>query len=500
MSLLIATSAKPERFPFAACFLALFAGLLTVFAFAPFGWTWLAIIAPALLTFSLRETSAKHAAVIGLAFGLGSFGLGVSWVFVSIKNYGGVETTLAGFFTLLFVLYCALYPSLMAYALQRFFPKATFKRYCLAFPALFVISEYLRASLFTGFPWLLLGFSQTGSSLAGYAPIIGVYGLSFLLCLMAGCLLMLFIEQSYRAVMYAAMVFIIWLGGAALESINWSQPIQKPITASVVQGNITEPKQWDGDYFEKALLRYQRLTQANAKSDLIIWPESAVPMPMSESIGFLFEMNSDSKKNNTALLLGIPVVSEKVVGFYNGLIALGQAHGHYYKRHLVPFGEYTPLPFVFEPIFRKLGIPSSNILAGPMAQKNIIARGINIAPYICYEIAYSNIIRSDFPEAELLVTISNDDWFGRSFAPAQHAQMARMRAIQTARYHLIAANTGISEIVSPKGDILVRAKPFSSEVISQKVQALTGLTPWVRLGDWPVLITVLLCLIVAIAL
>lgn len=500
MSLIIATAETPDQFPSRSMMLAFFAGLLGVLAFAPFEWYHFAIVAPALFCLSLRYSTAKQAALIGLSFGLGFFGLGVSWVFVSIKTYGGVDAWLAAVFTALFVFYCALYPALLAYCLQRFFPKESIKKYLLVFPALFVLSEYLRATLFTGFPWLLFGFSQTHSALSGYAPIIGVYGLSFLLCLISSCLLLLFIEKSYRALLFAGIIFCIWLLGASLTSIQWSRPVKQALTASLVQGNIAQPTQWDGDYFEYALKTYQRLTEASATSDIVVWPESAVPMAMSERIGFLFDMNEFSKKNNMALLLGVPVVSEKVVGFYNGLIALGQAHGHYYKRHLVPFGEYTPLPFIISPLFRKLGIPMSNLIAGPFQQKNIIAHGIHIAPYICYEIAYSNVVRSDFPEAEMLVTISNDDWFGHSFAPAQHAQMARMRAIQTARYHLITANTGISEIVSPKGKVLSRAKPFSTEVITHSVQALSGTTPWVMIGDWPILIFSLSILLIAFLL
>lgn len=479
--------------------IALFAGVLLTFSFAPFRYALLALLAPALFLYSLHFCNAKRAAFRGYLFGISFFGTAVSWVYVSIHNYGQAPLHVAILFTILFVLFLALYPAGKAYLLQKYFSQQEVVKNLLAFPALWILFEWLRSYFMTGFPWALLGYTQTNTALSGLAPLIGVYGLSGLLCLCAGILVLALRSNSSKYYPLLAFILAIWISGAALQKHNWTKPLGKPVSVSLLQGNTGMPQQWSADFVENALRVYQQMTVAAINSDIIVWPESAIPMPMQANTPFLTELSELAKAHNTTVIAGAPMPIPNSQQYYNATFALGAGSGQYFKRNLVPFGEYTPYPEIALPIMRYFQLPLPDFIPGPSQQKNLVAAGINLAPFICYEIAYSRTIRSDMPQANLLMTISNDSWFGHSFAAAQHLQIGQMRSLETGRAQLFASNTGRTAIIDPHGGIIIEADPFTQTMLNGTVQPMQGSTPWIIYGDTPSLLLALVMLLLAAA-
>lgn len=475
--------------------IALLTGALLALAFSPFNIYPLAVICPAILLILWCKCSSKQAFLRGLIFGIGFFGIGASWIFVSIHKFGNTSAPLAIFITSLFVLILSLYPAFQGYILARFFPKNNFNKYCLAFPSSWALLEWIRGWLLSGFPWLFLGTSQIASPLRGLAPIIGEYGISFVVVFCSGLLVYIFFSLrslKIRQTLISIAVFIlIWSGSDLLTKINWTQPQGQPFKVSLVQGNIPQQLKWDPAYLETTLQSYYQLTQTHWDSQVIVWPEAAVPLLLQDAKNFLDPLDQEAKKHHTTFITGIPI--KDGFFYYNGIISLGMGHGIYYKRHLVPFGEYVPLDSLLRGLIGFFNIPMSDFSEGPFQQNNLYIDGTIIAPFVCYEIAYPNLVLSLLPQADLLLTVSNDAWFGRSFAPAQHLQIAQMRALETGRYHLFNSNTGITAIITPQGRIQASIPSFQKAVLTGNVQKLTGATPYVWIGYVPIiaLITVI---------
>lgn len=470
--------------------LALLAGGLLAFAFAPFHIYPLAILCPAILLMLWRNCLPKQAFWRGFLFGIGLMGVGASWIFVSIHEFGNTSAPLAIFITSLFVLFLSLYPAIQGYVLNRFFPDDTFPKLCLAFPSSWVLLEWVRGWLLSGFPWLFLGTSQVESPLRGFAPIVGEYGISFIVTLCSGLLIYAFYAWSaakkwYALVSLIAIIFI-WSSANFFTHIDWTKPQGEPIKVSLVQGNIPQQLKWDPEYLQSTLQSYYQLTQAHWDSEIIVWPEAAVPMLLQDAKNFLNTLDIAAKQHHTAFITGIPI--QDGFSYYNGIISLGMGHGIYYKRHLVPFGEYVPLDSLLRGLIGLFNIPMSNFSAGPLQQNNLLTDHIIIAPFVCYEIAYPNLVLSLLPQANLLLTVSNDAWFGHSFAPAQHLQIGQMRALETGRYHLFSSNTGLTAIVSPQGKIQASIPPFQTMVLSGTIQKFVGATPYVLIGYIPILV------------
>ncbi len=309
---------------------ALLAGGLLVFAFAPFNLYPLAIVCPAVLFWLWQKADSRQAFWLGLFFGIGFFGVGVSWVFVSIHTFGNTIAPVALLLTALFVLFLSLYPALNGYLIKRYYPENTFVNNSIVLPAGFALQECFRAWFLTGFPWLFLGFSQVNSPLAGSAPIIGVFGLTFLLCFLA-CLLV----SRFRLAMF--VIPIVFLTGWSLNHIQWTQPESTPIKVSLVQGNIPQNLKWSNSYLQNTLNTYDELTQQHWDSDLIVWTEAAVPLLYKQAKSFLDSIDEAAKENNTAVVTGIPMQAGPQT-YYNAMLVLGDGSGTYYKKHLVPFG------------------------------------------------------------------------------------------------------------------------------------------------------------------
>lgn len=486
---------------------ALMAGCLLPFAFAPFHYFLLAVFTPALLLSTWEKCSAKRAAWRGWYFGLGLFGVGISWVYISIHTYGNTPALVAGLLTALFIATLALFPALQAYVLTRYFPRANIRKYWLAFPSSWVLLEWVRSWFLTGFPWLFLGASQVSSPLHGYIPIIGEYGTSFLVALSAAFMLSLITALSAPTktrvlgctpttlvISSSIGLIFIWLLGASLCPISWTQTRGTSISVSLVQGNIPQQLKWDPAYVQATIDHYYHLTQPYWQQQLIIWPEAAIPLLYADAQPLLEQLTQLTQQQHSTLITGIPV--QQGFNYYNGLIILGKPSQLYYKRHLVPFGEYVPLEQWLRGLIGFFNIPMSSFSPGPEQQTPLRIRQWVIAPFICYEIAYAPLLLNALPQANLIVNISDDAWFGHSFAAAQQLQLGQVRALESGRYALFSSNNGITAIVSPHGSVQARAPAYISTVLTGSVQAMSGSTPFVRLGLGPLLSGLFLLLII----
>jgi apolipoprotein N-acyltransferase len=470
----------------------LIAGAALTLAFAPYGIFTLAILSPALLFGLWLNITPRRAFYRGWLYGVGFFGTGVYWVYNSIHTYGGASFLLSSTITLGFVAILALFPALNGYLLNRFFPQPLSAKRILAFPALWVLLEWCRSWLLTGFSWLTLGDSQVQAPLKGFAPILSTYGVSFAVLLSSSLIVLTVFycrkKQTQLAYRSIFAFILLWVIGGCLSLITWTKPLGAPIQVSLVQGNIPQELKWSDDQVQPTLNRYVALTQAHWDSKIIVWPEGAIPTTLQSAVGFLTHLKEDSEQHHSTVITGIPIQDDKTGNYYNAVIPLGDGYGIYKKHRLVPFGEFIPLPGLLKMLLIKLNIPMSDFIPGDLSPTPIVADDIKIATFICYEIAFAEQVRQSDPDIGLILTVSNDGWFGHSIASAQHLQSAAMRALEMGRPVLFVANTGLTAIIRPDGDIQSLIPPFITAVLTDKVQPYTGQTPWHRMGLDPLLI------------
>lgn len=476
--------------------IAFVSGAMTVASFAPFSLYLLALSGPALLFLLWLYASPRQAFFLGWAYGSGLLGFGVFWMHISIDKFGNVGTLLAIFITLLFVVSVALLYGLVGwcagYMAKRYGPVLAL---VLFFPLIWVVGEWLRGWLFTGFPWLVLGYSQINSPLAGYAPLAGVYGVSWMLLLSAAFLLLLFKGKGYLRAIALAAVLLIWGVAIPLKDVQWTQPAGEPIKVSMIQANIEQEAKWKPENRRATLKLYTDLTRANWESDLIIWPETAVPAfahLIEESL--LQPLSTEAVEQGSELLIGIPVWNPESGQFYNAMISLGAIRDSYYKRHLVPFGEFMPLKFLLRPLIDWLQIPMSDFTPGEKERPLLQVAGYSAGISICYEDVFGEEVIQAMPQAAFLINASNDAWFGDSLAPPQHLEIARMRSLETGRYMLRSTNTGISALIGPQGELLAQSPAFEQHVLSGEIIPMSGSTPYAVVGNWLVVSFALLLL------
>ena len=468
--------------------LALAAGALLPLAFAPFHFIGLAVLSPAVLFALWLGVSPRRAFVRGYLYGAGMFGVGVSWVFVSMYDNGGVGLALSLFLTSVFVLFLALFPGVLAYGLARLFPQ-TSTRACnfkllLLFPAAWVLWEWVRGWFLTGFPWLVLGYSQIDGPLAGVAPLLGVYGVSLAAASSAGWLVLILRGAGAWRIGAALGVALLWGGAAALNSVSWVQPAGAPLKVSLLQGNIPQELKWLWDLRDPTMELYAALTRESWDSDLIVWPESAVPALYHDVEDFFDGLAVEANEHGSALLIGV-IYQERDDGpYYNSVASVGGPgpRQFYHKRHLVPFTEYLPLESLLGGIVKFMQVPMSDFSAGHSAAPLAVA-GQHAGISICYEDAFGEESIEALPEATLLVNVTNDAWFGHSIAPQQHLQMARMRALEAGRPMLRATNTGLTAVMDERGRVQSRAPQFEVYALHDTVQPMQGMTPYARFGN-----------------
>lgn len=469
------------------------AGGLLPFGFAPYGQAWLPPLCLAVLFSIWRRLSPRQAAVTGYLAGLGLWGSGIYWIHISIHDFGHVALGISLFLTALFIAFMALFMALAA-ALSSFL----YRRFQLhrghgfVMPLVWALVEWLRGWFLTGFPWLALGYSQIDTPLAALAPVVGVYGMGLIVALAAWCLVRLRDEFGRRrALNWLAAIVLIYGLPLALPVLSWTEPAGQSLRVSLVQGNIPQDIKWLPAMQAPTLELYEGMTRRHWSSDLVVWPESAVPLFLHEARPFLERLGAEARRHATDMLIGIISEDPDTGRYYNSVLALGTVRALYHKRHLVPFTEYLPLKGVLGGLVDILDVPMSDFSAGPTGQRPLPVAGQKAAISICYEDAFGEEAIDALPEATLLVNVSNDAWFGGSVAPAQHLQMARMRALETGRPLLRATNTGITAVVDARGDIVARAPQFEATVLDAVIQPRQGATPYVVWGNWPVVIVCL---------
>ena len=465
-------------------------GAATVLGFAPASLAPLPFFTAAGLLWLWQEATAPgRAAALGFAFGLGLFLAGVSWVYVSLHQFGAMPAPLAAIATLLFCAFLALAPALVGY-LQSQLGRANNTKQLLLIPALWTLSEWLRDWIFTGFPWLSLGYTQAASPLGGYAPLTGVFGLTWLVWLCAGLLLAL-ARAGERTAALSGLALLIGLG-YALKQIEWTHVHGAPVTVSLLQGNIPQELKWDEARFAATVGLYQRMTEAS-NARLTILPETAIPRFLDLlDPGLLRSLAQSARSHGGDLIIGLPV-RDAPGRYYNSVLSLGVSPTQRYdKTHLVPFGEFIPPGFGW--ILSVLQIPLTDFLRGGTAQAPLALAGQKIAVNICYEDAFGEEIIRALPEATLLVNVSNVAWFGASLAPHQHLQMAQLRTLETGRTMLRATNTGMTAIIDHHGNIAAVIPAFTQGTLNGSVQGRSGATPYVRWGNAPpIALALLVC-------
>ncbi|WP_017429927.1 apolipoprotein N-acyltransferase [Vreelandella jeotgali] len=457
---------------------ALIAGGFTTLTASPFGLWWLGPLAAGLMYVGLHRLTPRQAALKGWVYGVGLFASGTSWVYVSIHDYGYTGVPLAVSLTALFVAVLALFFAATFWLYRRLTtPRGAF----LSFAGVWVLGEVLRTYLFTGFPWLLLGTGQIDSPLAGWAPVGGVYLLSLLVALSGTLLAELLL---CRRIWTLAPLAAIWLAPLALPG-QWTEPASDtPTRVALLQGNLSQLTKWTAEGQRNAANTYARLTRQVADdADLILWPETALPMTEDNARRVLSRVQSNLP-GDTALVTGI--VQRNAAGqYFNSVIGTGDVEGSYRKEHLVPFGEYIPLESVLRGAIDFFDLPMSAFASGDGKQPPMQAAGVALGNAICYEIIYPQLVARRARTSDALITVSNDTWFGGSIGPHQHLQMARLRARENGRYVLRATSNGITAIINPQGDIQARAPQFETATLNGEFYAMQGVTPFTRLGSWP---------------
>jgi apolipoprotein N-acyltransferase len=473
---------------------ALLAGAILPLAFAPFGLAPLAILSPAILFWLWIELAPGRSFWRGWLYGLGMFGIGVSWVQISIHQFGLPVLAFSVTVTVLFITFLALYPALLGYLVNRLFPGAQGGvRFFMLLPASWTLMEWLRSWLLTGFPWLNLGYSQIDSPLAGIAPVLGVYGVSFAVVLSAGTLCYAWAyPQRLRC-----LVLLVPLWGAAwlANRIAWTESFgAEPIEVALIQGNIPQTLKWLPARYQATLDRYLALSAPHWGIDLMIWPETAIPAFYHSAQPLIQALQAQVESTGTDLLIGVPSMGESGKTYYNSVVRIGSTAGFYHKRHLVPFGEYMPLQPIVGRLLSFLEIPMADFSAGSDAQSLLRVADQPVGISICYEDAFGEEVIDTLPHATLLVNVSNDAWFGDSIAPHQHLEMARMRALETGRYLLRATNTGISAVIDRRGTIMARSPQFEAHALIAQATPYHGATPYVRFGNAPVVVALIFML------
>jgi apolipoprotein N-acyltransferase len=484
-----------RRAPHAVAFVA---GAAAVLGFSPLDFFSAALLALVVLVHLWVQAPSPGAAFrYGYFFGLGLYGAGASWVYVSLHRFGAMPMPLAAAATLAWCAFLALFPALAGWIQARIARDSAAPaplHAVLLVPAAWLLMEWPLSWFLTGFPWLALGYTAIDDPLSGFAPVGGVYAVSLAMAVAAGLLWCIALGHARRV---AAPALVAALAcGYALRSVEWTAPAGEPLRVALVQGNVPQDMKFDPERYQRTLETYAQLAEQNpaaGNARLIVLPETAVPrfLDLVDPL-YIERLKAAAVRNGGDLLLGVPI--RTAVGSYlNSVISLGvSAPARYDKVHLVPFGEFVPPGFGW--IVRVLSIPLADFASGAATQRPLAVAGQRVAVNVCYEDAYGFEIIRQLPEATLLVNVSNVAWFGDSLAPAQHLQIARMRALETGRVYLTAANTGITAAIWPDGSVRERMPQFVRGRIDVEVRGYSGATPYVRFGDWPAVLLALLAL------
>ena len=468
--------------------IALISGAVFSLALAPYYLWWLAILSPALLYACLRQRAPRQAFAIGWAYGFGLWFVGAFWLYTSIHVYGETNAILSVLLIVIMALVMGLFTAIQTWLYRRFFPETP-----LTFAPIWVLFEWAKTWVFTGFPWLFAGYAFSERLLDAYAPLFGVFSVSFVVILLACALVEILNKRIFWAVPAAILLLGAW-GASHLHFVSAKD--EKPLSVSLIQGNIPQDMKWLTEYQGKTLEIYTELSQSEWGRDLIVWPESSIPMFQTDIPDFLQAMNQQAKQSNTAWVTGIPYwdlndsATQQTPVFFNSLMASGSdTNGLYKKQRLVPFGEYIPLHGLLSWVLPAMqNDPSmSSFSRGSSEQAPLDIKGHPLAAAICYEIAYPNLTRRNAANSDFLVTVSNDAWFTGTAGPWQHLQMVQMRAKENGRWIIRATNTGITAFIDENGHIVKQAPIDQPAVLRGELPAMQGQTWYSRFSDWPIL-------------
>lgn len=460
-----------------------FFGVLLTTAFAPYNFAYVSVISLGFLYLAWQHLPVKTAALRGYLFGLGLFGCGNWYLYISIHEFGGGDALTSVALTALFAAIMALFPALLGVLTTKILasPRPLFRAAAVAL--LWVIVENLRGYwILNGFPWLQIAYSQLETPLAGFAPLLGVYGVGFLLAI-STFLLVEVARCAIKPVIGCLIILAIWVSGAALQQATWTEAFAPSIKVALLQGNIDQDEKWLPTRRLENLKVYQQLTAQHWDAQVIVWPETSVPAFLSEVDSFFLQpLEREARRQGTDLVISLPTEGEGD-DYYNSAMTLGHQRAFYHKSHLLPFGEYLPLQPLSGWVLEKINIPLGTFNAGGEHQSLLMAGGQPFVTTICYEDAFGELVSRQIAKAAYIVNLTNDAWFGDSSQPHQHMQMAQMRALESGRYLLRATNTGLTGIVGPDGKIIHQAPQFARTVLTGEIVPMTGLTPYARLGD-----------------
>jgi apolipoprotein N-acyltransferase len=479
------------------------AGALLAAAFAPLGIFPLSILCPAILFLLWEQTSPRTAAWRGFLFTGGLFLAGTYWIYHSVHTVGGAPLSVTLFVIIAMVAILSSYTAALGYGVQRWGPRGGLVRWVVLLPAGWTLCEWLRGWVLSGFPWLALGYSQLDSTVRGYAPVIGVYGISFIVAITAGAVVAILLGTLRTRIAAGVLIAALWIGGAVLWRQEWTTPRDRPVTVALVQGAVPQTLKWQPGILERTEDLYLSLTRPYFGADIVVWPEVAIPAVEADLREFLAGVRLEAAMAGSALVIGMLRVDPGTDDYYNGIGAWTPQEPRreqwYYKRRLVPFGEYFPVPKFVRNWMRLMSLPNSDFAAGSDTQAPLEVAGQILAPTICYEDSYGVEQLPLVRRSSLLVNVSNDAWFGDSTAPHQHLDISRMRALESGRALLRATNDGVTALIEHDGRLIATLPQFKPGVLAGRLQPRAGLTPYTRVGNMPVLILIALGLVAGFA-
>jgi apolipoprotein N-acyltransferase len=446
-----------------------------------------------------HDATPRRAAVTGFAFSAATFAAGTYWLYISIHVFGRAPVWLAVVIMAGLVAIMGLYYGALGYALARWLPGRGALRWLVGIPSGWLLLEWFRGWFLSGFSWLSLGYTQTDTWLAGFAPVVGVYGLTALVLILAGALVTLLLGDRRARWLATGVLVVPWAVGAWLQRVEWTHASGPAVPVAIVQGAVSQDLKWLAENRDATLRLYRELNSRVLGTPLIVWPESAPPDLANKLATYLGSLWREADAQGSDIVLGVARVSDDGDHYFNSVLALADEARFYDKRHLVPFGEFFPVPDFVRSWMRLASLPYSDFTRGADDQPALRAAGLALALTICYEDAYGSSQLAVLRSADALVNVTNDAWFGRSTARHQHFQIARMRAIEARRYMVRAANDGISAIIGPHGEVLATAPEYEPTVLRGQITPRQGLPPYAYTGNWAVVLAaltgMLLCMI-----
>lgn len=468
---------------------ALAVGASSVLAFAPFNAWPLAIVCPALLFALWTGVGPGRAGWRGFLYGAGEFLAGIYWIYIAVSGLGGAPWWLGVLLYVLLAFACAVFPAVLGFVARRL-AAGPGPVWLLLLPSGWALGEWVRSFALTGFPWLSLGYSQVIVPLGGYAPVLGLYGASFA-CVLAAVLVMWLLRPRCRLAMrtatLAGLCGVFGLG-VGLGHVNWTHPSGEPFTVSMVQANIPQAAKWQPAKLRASLDLYMQLSRPHLSSDMIVWPEDAVATWYADALPYITDFVQAAREHDTAFAFGVPLFNSKTHEAFPVVLSLVPEPDVYFKRHLVPFGEYFPVPDWIKRWLAKHALPFSSFTPGPWQQQPLEVGQWKAAVALCYEIAFGRLLDTQLPEADFILNPSDDGWFGGSIALDQQFQMAQFAARETGRFVAAATDDGITGIIGPRGEVRARLPAHQTGVLTGEVTPYAGATPYVRWGNWFVVI------------